>query len=816
MSRDMKPRLQAVRLGPRDLAPLAEDHELWGRSHWRARWLLPPRGAAAPFVAAYRLMARFEAAARLRIHVSADQRYRLFCDGADAGVGPERGDPLHWRFHSFGVELEAGEHVLAAMVWCLGPHGSVGQPSVAPGFLLAAEGPWHERLSTGCAAWECRLLDCYSFEGQPAAPCTGERCVIEGSRLPWGWQSGMGGGFAAAPVGPAACCALTTWSPRPPILVPARLPPLLDEIVPNGTAVLVDAVDDPYADTPAAAPAGDLPEERAAWQEFLAGRAPLCLEPGRVRRCLVELGGYRAVWPFLTAAGAGGRVRLRYAEALFVRAVDSSARREKGDRRVWAGKFLRGVGPVLRTAPGEPQTYLPTDWECGRYLEILAAAGSEPLVMQRLVQRATGYAFADEGRFASDDPRLERVRERCDATIRVGTQDIYQDNPYFERQQYVDDARVQCLVTYCMQADDRLQRQVIDAIAASRLPDGMPQSRGPARDLQVIPPYALAWIRMLGEFARWRGDAAFVRGHLPLARGILDAWWALRRADGLIESPVGFNFVDWVTDDAATGWKCGMPRGAARGVSGLLNWHCAGTLVLAAGLEDAFGEPEIAALHRRRAAALAASAQAFWDERRGRWLDALGAQAASEHGQIFPLLSGLLEGEQARRTAASLAHDDDLVRATIYFTHYLFEAYRQMGRADLLFSRLGLWFGLEESGLVTTPECPEPTRADCQPWSAHPLYHLAATVAGIRPAAYGFARAEVLPQPGPLRRLNARVPHPAGAIVLEIEHRADSFWHGRLTTPVPTRTPSGDLAPGEHPVRWRLAAPGISSSPADG
>jgi len=36
--------------------------------------------------------------------------------------------------------------------------------------------------------------------------------------------------------------------------------------------------------------------------------------------------------------------------------------------------------------------------------------------------------------------------------------------------------------------------------------------------------------------------------------------------------------------------------------------------------------------------------------------------------------------------------DKDLARATIYFTHYLFETYRVVGRIDALLERLSLWF----------------------------------------------------------------------------------------------------------------------------
>jgi len=54
----------------------------------------------------------------------------------------------------------------------------------------------------------------------------------------------------------------------------------------------------------------------------------------------------------------------------------------------------------------------------------------------------------------------------------------------------------------------------------------------------------------------------------------------------------------------------------------------------------------------------------------------------------------------------------------------------RLGRADVLLSRMGLWFGLVETGLRTVIEEPEPTRSDCHAWGAHPIFHLYATLLG--------------------------------------------------------------------------------------
>ena len=89
----------------------------WGkRGQWPARWI----GAgeiAPPLVAAYLCRFAVAAAQTVRVHVSADERYELFLDGARIGRGPERGHLERWFFETYDLDLSAGEHLLVARVW---------------------------------------------------------------------------------------------------------------------------------------------------------------------------------------------------------------------------------------------------------------------------------------------------------------------------------------------------------------------------------------------------------------------------------------------------------------------------------------------------------------------------------------------------------------------------------------------------------------------------------------------------------------------------------------------------------------------------
>jgi len=310
----------------------------------------------------------------------------------------------------------------------------------------------------------------------------------------------------------------------------------------------------------------------------------------------------------------------------------------------------------------------------------------------------------------------------------------------------------------------------------------------------VIPPYSLHWIMMVHDFAQWRDDPAFVRDRLDGIRAVLLAFHRDVGEDGLLRSPVGWNFTDWVPR-----WPGGLPKGTEPGgLNCTLNLHFAWTLRLAAELEETFGEKDFATWDRALAARIGAAAvRTFWDEGRALFAEDAEHTQWAEHAQCMAICGGFVPKGRMRALGAALASATDLDRATVYYSFYLFEAYRILGRPADFHSRFGLWFGLEANGQRTVPEMPEPTRSDCHAWGSHPLFHALASIAGVRPAAPGFSSVRIAPMPGPLGRIDARVPHPKGEVRMKIERGTDGAWHGVVS--VPSGVPATLSLPGAKP-----------------
>jgi hypothetical protein len=333
------------------------------------------------------------------------------------------------------------------------------------------------------------------------------------------------------------------------------------------------------------------------------------------------------------------------------------------------------------------------------------------------------------------------------------------DCPYYEQLMYIGDARVEALITYVCTSDDRLVRKALMMFDASRQINGLTESRYPSPVKQMSPTFSLWYACMVRDYLYWRGDPSFVRRLMPGVRGIVDQFLAQGDSRGLIVAPIGGNFVDW-----AKGWRGGSPKDANEGVSSIIQLQLVVALAQIADVEEALGETELAARLRRRHAELSSLVNRwFWDQERGIYADDLEKTTWSQHAQILALLSGAVPAERLPRVVRSLVESADLTKPTIYFKHYLFEAYQKFGMRGRLYADLDMWSQLVKDGYKTTPEwTDEPIRSDCHGWSAHPLFHAYATILGIRPSAPGFKSVRIEPMITPGQTDSGTMPHPAG------------------------------------------------------
>jgi hypothetical protein len=283
----------------------------------------------------------------------------------------------------------------------------------------------------------------------------------------------------------------------------------------------------------------------------------------------------------------------------------------------------------------------------------------------------------------------------------------------------------------------------------------------------MISTFPLYWVLMVRDYAFWRDDLPTVREVMIGVRATLEQYMHLRRGDGLLDTLPGWPFVDTVPEWIDTIYGPDVKNGP----NSIVNLLYVYALQAAAELEDVLGEPELAARNRRLARQTADEVvRRFWLEQRGCLADDVALTRFSQHVQCLALLTEMLSPAQRQTSWNGLLASSDMAQAQpMYWMFYLFEAFHKMSRAELILPRLRTWNELAASGLSTPPEMFEPTRSDCHGWGGHPLFHMHASIAGIRPTAPGFAAVEVSPSPGHLLHVRSRLPHPRGWIETEMQ-----------------------------------------------
>jgi alpha-L-rhamnosidase len=754
--------------------PISETVGIFQRFNWPISWITLPNAGATPYVLGFRLVVDQLHDTTLRCHVTADERYELFLNGELIARGSERGSPEAWYYETLDLPIKAGRQVLFARVWALDVQGPYAQCSVRPGLLFGAEmgsnGDADPNWGTGLAPWEVKRIDGYDW--------IGDLDVMDGHRYPWGIESGQGEGWTKAVINSQASTSHPTDLYPIRLLVPGTLPKMMRRPVPTGTirfaeeVSLVEDVRKHRIDSQR-----HLPEMADQIRALLEGRSPLRVPPRKSYRAIIDLRNYYCAYPqFVASQGNDARITMGWAESLFEE-VQSEAYGRKGNRNEIEGRLFSGYADTFLLDGGANRSYTTLWWEAGRYVELLIETGDEELVLHRLVFEETRYPLESESTFSASDERLPQLAPLLLRTLQVNAHETFMDCPYYEQLNYTGDTLIDCLIAYAITHDIRLVRKSLQLFNDSRIPEGLTQSRFPSRARQIIPPFSLLWVSMVRNHAWWRGEPEFIRSLLPGMRAVLDAHLQHVNSQGLLKSLRGWNFLDWA-------WKQGVPPDSDPGkVSGPLNWLFVYALQAAVELETFAGEPELAARYSRIAQThVLATEAAFWSEERGLFADDLSHQHFSEHAQCLALLSGRASEDRAARTAEGLLTAPDLQRCTIYFSHYLFETFRMLGRPEPLFARLDYWHSLSSQGFVTTPEEPEPSRSDCHAWGSHPLFHFYATILGIRPSTMGFKQVEIRPQLGPLQNVSGRMVHPSGWIEVELR-RAGNHLEGKITLP---------------------------------
>ena len=742
--------------GP-DISPLL-------RRQWDARWVEVP-GCDPQGYGVYLFRKDLDLAARpdsCPVWVSADNRYKLFVNGELVSLGPARCDIEHWNFEEVDLApyLKAGRNVIAAKVWNEGPGRAEAQFSLRTAFILQGVSEASAGLNTG-SGWKCIQDKAYSVS--TAGRVFGYSVVSPDEQVDMalreqGWMeadfdaSGWLEPHALSPGTPKLTVGIDvgkTWR-----LTPSPLPQLERRAQRFSSVRRSENVSIPSA--------------------FLQGDAPVTVPAHTQASFLLDNQVLTNAFPtIILNGGRGAKVLLTYAEAL------TDNRFSKGNRDEIEGKSIFGRTDVLMADGSRGQEYTASFYRTFRYVQVAVETQDEPLEIADIRSTFVGFPFEMRARLDTRDETMQRILEVGWRTARLCAVETYMDCPYYEQLQYGGDARIQELVSLFNAGDPRLLRNLLDQMDHSRQPEGITQSRYPSVNPQIIPTYSMAYIWMLHDYMMYVDDPDFLRGKLPGARQVLDYFIRFTDEGGSLRNLPNWTFVDW-----SMGFMRGMSPVGSDGGSAVLDLHLLLTYQLAAELEETLGMGDYVRLYRSRAEQLSETIRSrYWDDAGGRVADTVDKNVYSQHANALAILTGLVQGEEARRVALMIQDDASLTQATLYFKYYTHEAMVRAGLGDAYLSWLDVWRHNLELGMTTWGETSmvENTRSDCHAWGASPNIEFFRTILGIDSAAPGFRQVVIRPFLGGIREIGGTIPHPAGEI--SVSYKAGRRLRAEINLP---------------------------------
>ena len=325
------------------------------------------------------------------------------------------------------------------------------------------------------------------------------------------------------------------------------------------------------------------------------------------------------------------------------------------------------------------------------------------------------------------DAELDRISETGLRTLANCMQEVYEDGPKRDRRLWTGDMRLQALVNASSFRNMDLTKRCLYLFAGSRFPDGRVAAcvftgKHTEADDTWLFDYALFFVDALEEYLSETGDNEALRDLYPIAKEQLEYSLSLCGDDGLLRRESAADaFIDWTEGlDKAAAAQCVLIDSLDFGVR----------------LAERCGDTASASRWRSEQARLRkAAVRCFYHAGENRVISNGQFSVAS---QVWAVLAGLVEGEQAVELMRSLAdYDGPYGMMTPYAHHYYLMALLKCGlKAEALAHIRYYWGSMIRAGADTFFEAWDPkdpkaspyggaiVNSCCHAWSCTPAYIL--------------------------------------------------------------------------------------------
>jgi alpha-L-rhamnosidase len=709
---------------------------------WNADWIAAPFDAGNSYGVYYFRKSINLATKPLSfiIHVSADNRYKLFVNGTLVSLGPARGDTYFWNYETVDLApyLIAGKNTVAALVWNEAQFRPEAQISVRTAFIIQGNSAIEEILNTN-NTWKC-IHDAghQPIPGYFFAASKGEM-VDMNQAVKSDWKS--------------VDYDDSTW-------------PFAAKVMGGTLKGMSWGID--WALVPSTLPAREMTYQRIPKLRSAVGMNVPPTFPGEKTQVTIPANSTVTLLldqtfetnAYVTLNFSGGKdagISLGYAEALFDK---GSRATRKSNRNDVDGKVFVGRIDSLIADGSQGQSFTTLNFRTFRYIRLIVNTKNDPLTIHDLYGTFTGYPFKRTAVFNTDNTEIKQILDIGWRTARLNAWETYTDCPYYEQLQYIGDTRIQALISYYNTNDDRLARNALTLMDHSRIAEGVTRSCYPTKGTQIISTFSLWYICMLHDYWMYRNDSNFIKDKLVGERAVLDFFSKYQQPDGSLKDTPYWAFVDWA------GNLAGQVKGKD-GSAAIYDLQLLWAYQWAAEMEAKIGLPDFVRIYNEKATQLKGTIQRkYWDPTKKLYADTKEKTGFSQHVNSLAILTGMVSDADMPAMAKRILADSTLTQCTIYFKYYLHQALIKAGLGNDYMNWLDVWRNNIKMGLTTWAEVSDLyyTRSDCHAWGASPNIEFFRTVLGVDSYAPGFAKIKVEPHLGTLTNVSGDIPHPNGKV----------------------------------------------------
>ena len=706
------------------------------------------------------------------IVLSADTRYHLYVNGQSIRRGPMRSGKCATYCDRVDIApfLRHGDNRIAVQVAHFTADvlraqehrdGPVAMIATVHGALMVQDETACFELSTD-ERWMCRLIDGYSVALPDAAGYANSFEIIDGHSLPTEWKQPetLPEGFFPAVILCTAdndvdCYGVQNlWQ-----LQERTLPPLKEEVRRFSSYTRCDEA------------------HASQWNALLQGGCAT-FAPHTTAFVELDAADYIIGYPVLQVQGGNhSKVSLVYSEAYGETDHQGCVRKQVRDDCSGSKKLVYTEQDVYYCAEGRQQ-YSPMCFHAFRFLRLEIVTQEEPLCIDDVAFLCEQYPLNVEATIGGN-AAMEQIWTMSLRTMRSCIYETFMDGPFFEQMQYVMDTMLQAQCMYGITQDTTLIKKAMQDFYESQLPNGLIPCYAPSKYLQIIPCYGLYWLLMVHSYYERFGDIEGVRPYFPGIERLLGYFWRHCEMDGLYHHAQGWDFVDWVDS-----WRLGCPITDSRQVNLLDNYLLLYGLKTASELMSAAGRRDMAEEYREQYAWLKeAVLRAGYDREDGLFRSVTGLTEKAQHAQVFAVLSGVVENEEAQQLMKRMLQNERVVKTSLPMRYFVLRALEMTGLYSAAEELLDPWENAVHYHLLTIPETSDfvGSRSDCHAWSAIPLYEYTACYLGVQPVENGAAIR--------IRPVADWVPFCAGKVVTPQGVVTVSVWHTGTGCRVEAQTP---------------------------